>query len=175
MNDEELKEGILELIKTLDKGIRMERNANRFYAAAASNSPTPEGKTIFNWLAEWEAGHAEKLSQKREQLLAHPSMKGVIPPPLDEDYQLSEAGWSVELPPKPSDIDILKMAMINERKAYAFFQRKLTRAAEEGLKTLWDTLAREEEKHIKILGDLRQRLMIDGLWGDIEAIQQDSG
>ena len=173
MSENELLDDILAIIKILNKGIRMENEASRFYAKAAESSPTKEGKRVFEWLAEFEQGHEEKIRAKREELVSHPLMKGVTPPELDPDYHVSEASGSDELPPEPSDTEILKLAIINEKKAYAFFQRKLTHAADDSLKKMWEAFAEEENKHITILSEMRQRLITDRIWGDIEEFEKD--
>ncbi len=173
MSDDELRKGILELARILDKGIAMEHGAHIYYSMAAQRSPTVEGKKMFQWLADFELNHEDKLRRKKQELLEHPEMKGVSHPPLDKEYTLSEGGESIDLPPEPSETDILRLAIMNEKIAYAFYQRKLTHAADDSLRTMFETFAREEEKHIKILSELRQRLMIDGLWGDVDAFEDD--
>lgn len=168
MGSDEMHEQILELIKILDKGIMMEHNAQAFYRTAASNTGSPQGKKMFEWLVNFEANHEEKLMAKREELLGHPDMKGVKPPPLDEDYKISEASSLSSLPPKPSDVDVLKVAIEGEQRAYAFYTRKFTHAASESVKTMFETMAKEEEKHIKILSEMRRHIQVEGIWMDLE-------
>jgi len=170
---DELRNAILELIKVIDKAISMEHNAHIYYSMWSQKSPSAEGRKMFQWLASFEANHEDNLRRKREELLNHKAMKGISPPPMDEEYNISEAGRSGGLPPEPSETDVLKLAILNERKAYAFYQRKLTHAADDGLKTMFETFAKEEEKHIRILSEMRQRLQTDGLWGDIDAFEDD--
>ena len=170
---DELKNAIIDLIKVIDKAISMEHSAHIYYAMWSQKSPSPEGRKMFQWLADFEANHEDNLRRKREELLNHPVMKGVSPPPLDDEYSVSEAGKSTGLPPEPSETDVLKLAIMNESKAYAFYQRKLTHAADDGLKKMFETFAKEEEKHIRILSEMRQRLLTDGLWGDVDAFEDD--
>ena len=77
-----------------------------------------------------------------------------------------------ELPPKPSDVDVLKLAIEGERKAYTFYSRKFTHAAQDTVKTMFETMANEEDRHIKILTEMRRHLQIEGIWGDLEAIDE---
>ena len=171
MADNDLQKGILDLIKVLDKGISMERNAQIFYGTAARNTKAPQGKKMYEWLVNFERNHESNLLAKRKELLQHPAMRST-PVPLLDISTLSEAATPDDLPPEPSDVDVLRVAIDGERKAYAFYNRKLTHAADEHLKTMFQTMAREEDKHIKILSEMRRRLQIDGIWSDLEAFEE---
>ena len=171
MAESETRKGILELIKVLDKGISMERNAQIFYGTAARNTKAQQGKRMYDWLVNFERNHETNLMAKRKELLQHPAMQG-YPTPLLETSTLSEASQPDDLPPIPSDVDVLKVAIESEQKAYAFYSRKLTHAADEHLRTMFQTMAREEDKHIKILSEMRRRLQIEGIWSDLEAFEE---
>jgi len=168
MADDDLQKGILDLIKILDKGISMERNAQIFYSNAARATKAPQGKKMYEWLVNFEKNHESNLMAKRKELLQHPAIRGATPPALDVST-ISEAIASTDLPPEPSDVDVLRVAIENEKKAYSFYTRKLTHAADEHLKTMFQTMAREEDKHIRILSEMRRRLQIEGIWSDLEA------
>ncbi len=168
MTPDNMKDRILELIKIIDKAIMMEHNAQAFYRTASRNTQSPEGKKMFEWLVGFEANHEAKLQAKRDELLTLPPMEGVAPPPLDEDFLLSEASQGTKLPPKPSDVDVLKLAIEGEQRAYSFYNRKFTHAADDHIKTMFQTMANEEERHIKILSEMRRHLQVEGIWMDLE-------
>jgi rubrerythrin len=168
MAAESMKDGILELIKIIDKAIMMEHNAQAFYRTAGRNTGSAEGKKMFEWLVNFEANHEAKLQAKRDELLSLPDMKDVEPPPLDEESKLSEASTVSNLPPKPSDVDVLRVAIEGEQRAYAYYNRKFTHAADEHIKTMFQTMAKEEERHIKILSEMRRHLQVEGIWMDLE-------
>ena len=168
---DELREGIIDLIKILDKGIAMEHHAQEFYKKAVKKTDSPQGKEMFEWLVRFEVNHEQKLREKKAEILSHPAMKGVKPPPSEQRMFLSEANARTKLAPDATDVDILHIAIENEERAYAFFTRKFTHAQEDHIKTMFETLAAEEEKHLKILTELRRRLQIDGIWGDYKEME----
>ena len=171
MVSDDVREGILELIKILDKGIAMEHHAQDFYRNASKKTVSLQGKKMYDWLVEFEVNHEEKLRGKKKELLEHPAMKGAKPPPFDMDKLLSEASANTKLPVNPTDIDILHIAIENEERALAFFTRKFTHAQGEHLKTMFETMAAEEDKHLRILTDIRRRLQIEGIWADYDKIE----
>jgi rubrerythrin len=167
---DELRDSILDLVKILDKGIAMEHHAQVFYKNAATKTTSPQGKKTYEWLVDFETNHEEKLRDKRAELLAHPSMKGVKPPPFDQRMFLSEAAAKTTLAPNATDVDVLRIALDNEERAYAFFTRKLKHSQEGHIKKMFETMAAEEEKHIKILTEIRRRLQIEGIWAGYDEI-----
>ncbi len=169
MNPKDLKESLIKVVRLLDKGIAMEMHARDFYAAAARKTGSPQGRKLFEWLAQFEVGHKARLEGKRKEILSHPALKGVETKEVG-DYDVSEADESVALPSNPTDIDILKIALENERRAYAFYQKKITFSTDALLKEMFNTMAREEERHIKILSDQRKHLEVNRIWGDLQLI-----
>ncbi len=169
MTGNELLDDILSHLKILTNAAEMERQAQVFYSEAAMRCKSPEGKKMLRWLAEFEKSHEARLLEQKSKLEKHPLMKGMKSPRLEEDYATSEASSLAGLPPKPSETDILKAAIINETKIYAFYQRKLTHAASDELKDVWEKMAADENRHIVILSEMRQRLINNKMWGDVDA------
>jgi rubrerythrin len=167
MAKDDIKRALLDMIKILEKGIVMEHNAREFYLSAAQKVAGERGREMLQWLADFEAGHESRLRAKRDELLEHPSISGTSARPPD-DYTVSEAGGWGTLSSKSTDIDILKVALDNEKKAYAFFQRKITHAADPTVETLFRELARDEERHVRIIGDQLQHLKTNQLWMDMK-------
>ena len=172
MASDDLRETLLQMVKVLEKGIAMEMNASEFYAAAAKRTDSPQGKMMFEWLSQFEMGHKARLEAKKRDLLAHESLRGVKPPELGV-YDVSEAHEPPYLPENPTDVDVLKAAIGNEKKAYAFYQRKLTYSGDPSLKAMFDTMAREEEKHIKILREQLGHLEVNRMWREMENLEKE--
>ena len=171
MVSEDVRDGIIDLIKILDKGIAMKHHVQDFYRHASEKIRSVHGRKMFDWLVEFKANHEQKLREKRKELLEHPALEGFKPPPIDMDKLLSEVSLNTILPANPTDVDILHLAMENEERAFAFFTRKSTHSHYEHIKTMFETMAAEEEKHIKILTDIRRRLQIEGVWGDYKDME----
>jgi len=169
MEREELKESLMKVLRLLDKGIAMERHARDFYAKAARTTKSPEGKKLYEWLSRFEVGHKHRLEAKASEIRGHKALEGVDIPPLGE-FKVSEAVWPEEFSDQPSDIEILKMAIENEKRAYGFYERKITFSDDALLLEMLETLTREEERHIKILTDQLQSLAHDHIWGAIDEI-----
>jgi len=169
MNPKDLKESLIKVVQLLDKGIAMERHARDFYAAAARKTGSPQGRKLFEWLAQFEVGHKARLEGKRMEVLSHPALKGVEVKKVG-DYDVSEADESVALPSNPTDIDILKIALENERRAYAFYQKKITFSTDALLKEMFNTMAREEDRHIKIIEEQLTSIKRNQLWKDLQSI-----
>ena len=155
------------MVKVLDKGIMMEHNAREFYLAAARNTKSKDGKILLDWLADFESGHEARLKAKKDDLLKHPVMRGVDLEPL-KDYNVSETGGAIHLPIEPTETDIIKVALENEHKAYAFFQKKISFTEDPSIEALFREMAHEEDRHIQILNDQLQSLKIKKLWIDMK-------
>jgi rubrerythrin len=166
MTDSDLRRSLLSIIKVLEKGIAMERNAREFYLEAAGKVKSDKAKEMLQWLADFEIGHEARLTAKRRELVTHPVVYGTPHAPL-EDYQLSETSGGRVIPREATEIDILKIAIENEKRAYAFFQKKITLVDDPTLESTFKEMAREEERHIAILKDQLEHLKSERLWKDM--------
>jgi rubrerythrin len=171
MGSDEVRESLLKIVRLLDKGIAMETHARDFYAAAARRSEAPQGKRMFEWLAQFEAGHKARLEAKRNDFAEHAALAGVRTPVL-EDYDVSEADESVKLPENATDMDVLKLGIDNELRAYAFYEKKYTYATDESLRAMLDTMARDEDKHIKILREQLEHLELNRVWAEMDKLEK---
>jgi rubrerythrin len=170
MEDEKLREELQKLIKVVDKAIMMERNARTFYLHAARRVDAVEGKKMFEWLADFEAGHESRLMARRRDLFSHPAMEGVAPYPVQDD-SLSEAK-PVEVSSEPSDTQVLMIAIENEQIAKSYYEANGAHSVDEELKIAFQRMANEEERHIKILSEQLKHLQVDRFWVDLAAFDE---
>jgi rubrerythrin len=166
MAEEKAHEEIIKMIKVIDKAILMERNARSFYQTAAHKVESSEGKKMFQWLADFEAGHESRLMTRRNELFAHPFMEGVGSFPVGEGQSMSEAR-PIELPMEPSDTDVLMIAIQNENVARSYYQLKGSSAPDDSVKATFEHLAADEEKHIRILSEQLKHLQVERFWLDL--------
>lgn len=152
------KESILKIISVLDKAIEIEHNAAMFYSKMSMSAKNEKLKERFKFMRELERGHHDELLEKRRYFAAHPEVKGFVPP-LKYDSNLSETSDNIDISEFKSEEDIIRKAISNEKKAYMFYQRKLTFADDPSLKTLYQELASEEEQHVNILKELLREMM----------------
>jgi rubrerythrin len=171
MSQDELRESLLEMIKTLDKAISMEKHARDFYAEAARKTDSEQGKKMFNWLAQFESGHKARLESKRNDFASHSALAGTELPGLGE-YGVSETGGPIKMPEDATDLQILKIAIENEMKAYSYYQRKLTHARDESVKAILKKLAGDEEKHMQILRDQAGHIEVNRMWTEMEELDR---
>lgn len=160
-------ETILALIKIIDKGIMMETNAREFYLKAALKVSSKEGREMLRWLAEFEEGHKLRLLNKRQQLLNHPIMMNE-PVPGIPNLALSEASNEVIIGTDASDIQILKIALENEKRAYSFFQRKITYSDDPSTRTLFEEMANDENRHMRIIREQIDHIKRTKMWADFK-------
>jgi len=171
MSQDDVRQSLIDLIKTLDKAISMEKHARDFYAEAARRTDAEQGKKMFNWLAQFESGHKARLEAKRKDFATHSALDSDDVPNLD-DYELSEASNSIEIPEDATDIQLLKIAIENEMKAYSYYQRKLTHARDESVKAMLKKLAEDEEKHMQILRDQAGHIEVNRMWTEMEELDR---
>ena len=158
---------LVKIVKILDKAISMEKNAQAFYRTAADFTKDPEGIKMFQWLSRFEEGHVLKLTNRRKEILAHPRMVGIeLPDP--EGSNLSETRDLKEINKMVDDIEVLKIALQNERRAYSFYQKKVTASDDETTRQMFETFVKEEGKHIKILDDQLHSLKMNKIYKDFE-------
>ena len=159
------------MIKVLDKAIQMEKNASAFYSAAASKVNSREGKKMFDWLSKFEQSHLMKLEKEKKVLLRHDSMAGYKVENKSGDTGLSEADESSVIKPETSDEEILKRAIYSERKAYSFYQRKMTATENPSVRKLLGEFSKEEDKHIRILNEQLKSIRTDRLWKEFTELK----
>lgn len=172
MSQDELRKSLLEMIKTLDKAISMEKHARDFYAEAARKTDSEQGKKMFNWLAQFESGHKARLESKRNDFVSHSALVGAKLSDPD-GYEISETGGPIKMPEDVTDLQILKIAIENEMKAYSYYQRKMTHANDESVKAILKKLSEDEEKHMQILRDQAGHIEVNRMWTEMEELDRE--
>jgi rubrerythrin len=171
MTNTEIRDAIISMVKILDKGIMMEHNARTFYLNAATNVKQKQGKILLEWLADFESGHEARLQKKKKELLDHAVMQDYKLSELGE-YAVSETGSAISLPNEPTETDILKVALENEKKAYMFFQKKISFANDPTIEAMFKEMAHEEQRHIEILDEQLKSLKSKQMWVDMQEFDE---
>ncbi len=171
MAEEYTKEILLQLVRALSKAVSMEQNAQNFYAQAAEKTKSPEGEKMFNWLSQFEEAHEKRLTSRVNALLNHPLLAGESIPDIGI-FNVSETKDLEDVSKIKTEIDVLIIALQNEKRAYIFYQKKLTLARDEPTRQLFEDLSRDEEKHMKILDDQLHSLKMNKLYKDLEDFQE---
>jgi len=166
----ESMDDIVKLVGILDKAIVMERNAVKFYRRAADYVPSEAGKKILLWLSDFEKGHVKRLEDRRTRLIEESGIPASKFPPTQFETELSETTGSQEIGPEMSEGDIIMVAVANEERGYDYYQRKLSHIPEGPGRDLFETLMKEEKRHINILIDQRKHLEVNRIWGNFDEI-----
>jgi len=150
-------------IKAIRIAMDAEKNAYQTYSKAAKKTRNPKGRDMFQQLSEFEMNHYQKL----KDLLKSLQEKGEWI--LYEGTNLKKKTLPLKAE-KPkgqeqlTDMDALKIAIREEKKAEAFYRSmaELTRDAQG--KDMYKRLANEEALHEKILNDQYYSLHNTGVW-----------
>ena len=140
-------------VSALRQAMERERGASEFYLKAAQMVKEPNAKRAFKWLAHQESGHLARLEQQLDSLLE--SGMWVL---TEETAASIQAG---ELPASPeargalcvnaSEVDALRLAMISERKAIAFYEAADESTPDLRGKMVYRWLAGDERGHLALL------------------------
>lgn len=150
-------------IKALKVAINAEREAYQTYAKAAKRTRNPKGKDMFQQLSEFEMNHYQKLKALLKSLEEHGEWI------LYEGTNLKEKKIPLRMErlsghERLSEMDALKIAIREEKKAKAYYQSLSELTKDPRAKDMYKRLASEEELHEKILNDQYYSLHNTGLW-----------
>ena len=157
MPNEDVRPVLIKLIGALDKAISYEYNAMRFYSNAAREIKSDPCRRIFEWLAEFEENHFKSLVKKRNEMARHPSISKSLKVP-DFDRDLAETGSEFRMDICLPGSEMLRTAIKNEKRMYAFYTKKSLMAIDDSLKAMLLRFADEEDRHMNILKRLLHML-----------------
>jgi len=150
-------------IKAVKVAIEAEKKAYQNYSKLAKKTKNPKGKEMFQQLSEFEVNHYQKL----KSLLKTLQEKGEWI--LYEGTNLKKRSISVKAE-KPkgqeqlTDMDALKIAIQEEKKAEAFYRSMAELTSDARGKDMYKRLANEEALHEKVLNDQYYSLHNTGIW-----------
>lgn len=171
MSEQNAREFFLNLIRILDNAILMERNASFFYINAAKRVKSDEGKKMFEWLANFESGHEARLISRRRDIFSHPAMEGIPHFPVEDQRGQSEARQT-QISDEPSDTEVLMVAIDNEKIAKTYYETEAEKISDKEMVTVFLNMAKDEERHIKILSEQLNHLQVERFWLDLAAFDK---
>jgi rubrerythrin len=150
-------------IKAVKVALEAEKEAYQNYSKLAKKTRDPKGRDMFQQLSEFEMNHYNKLKallqslQERGEWILYEGTtlrKKAIP------------GKTVK--PKGqeqlTDMDALKIAIREEKKAQAYYRSMAELAKDPRGKDMYKRLANEEALHEKVLNDQYYSVQNTGLW-----------
>jgi rubrerythrin len=150
-------------IAAVKVAMEAEKNAYQSYSKAAKKTKNPKGKEMLQQLSEFEMNHYRKLKDLLESL----QEKGEWI--LYEGTSLKKKAVSLKTQ-KPkgeeqlTDMDALKIAVREEKKAQAYYQSMAELTQDPRGRDMYKRLASEEGLHEKLLNDQYYSLHNTGLW-----------
>jgi len=150
-------------VEAVKVAIEAEKNAYQSYSNAAKKTKNPKGREMLQQLSEFEMNHYRKL----KDLLRSLQEKGEWI--LYEGTSLNKRAVSLKTQ-KPkgqeqlSDMDALKIAVREEKKAQAYYQSMGELTQDPRGRDMYRRLASEEALHERLLNDQYYSLHNTGLW-----------
>lgn len=159
-------------LEALSIGLELEKKGYKFYQEASVCTLNPKGKAMFIRLAQDEIEHEKKLLMEYNALmqtgdwLKHPEEPMAKIYKITEKPQVftSEGEKDKGNGKETSDLDALRMAIENEKRAYEFFAQAAEKTTSPAGKKLFKLLAAEEDSHIVILEAEYDNLADTGFW-----------
>jgi len=162
----------------------IERDGYRFYTEIAEMAASPQGRDMFLKLADDEALHLKLLLIEYRSL---ESGQGWIDPTkaIKQDLELDPANPVLpgeEYPEKfpiftparehtvENDIAALEFGMETEHLTYELYHGQAQAASDPAAKQAFEFLAREENRHYKLLQNTRDYLAQRHTWWDSEEL-----
>ncbi|MFC1957036.1 ferritin family protein [Chloroflexota bacterium] len=146
-------------IYALEIAIAREKKAHEFYLSAADKTEDKDGKKMLKWLAREEEWHEGGLQKQLKALLGKKGYeewqeKGTIVKNTDI-AQASEIAHTREATSYKhitrGEVSALRTAMRAEKKAMDFYQRCSDITTDSNAKSMFESLAKQEEGHFKLL------------------------
>lgn len=156
-----------EIIKT---GMSTELWGQRFYREAVARTEAEGGKKIFESLVDEEGRHLDILRGEYAALTRSTewvSMEEAVAmaESVDPLEVFPEAAAAEQLiPAEATDEEALKLAMDFERRGYTLYAQAADDAETDEERTLWEFLAKAEDKHYAFLQKTYEYLVNDGVW-----------
>ena len=150
-------------LKAIRVAIEAEKEAFQAYSKAAKRTKNPKGRDMFQQLSEFEMNHYQKLTG----LLKSLQEKGEWV--LYGGTSLKKKTISVKIE-KPkgqdqlTDMDALKIAIREEKKALAYYRSLAELTRDPMGKNMYKRLADEESLHERLLNDQYYSLHNTGQW-----------
>lgn len=141
------------------RAMQMEIDGKEFYLRAARASGNPLGSKLFNTLAKEEDSHRLKFKAIFEAIQAKKNWPAVdLEPVAEKELKTVFAAAPAQLELKSSELEDVQTAMQMENKTMDYYKSQAATAAFAEEKRYYETLAKEESVHHKVLFDYGEYL-----------------
>ncbi len=150
-------------LKAIRVAMDAEKEASQAYSRMAKKTRNPKGRDMFQQLSEFEMNHYKKLGE----LLKSVQEKGEWILYSGTSLKRKTISLKTEKPKgqeQLTDIDALRIAIKEEKKAAAYYRSVAELTKDPRGKDMYKRLANEETFHEKILNDQFYSLSNTGIW-----------
>jgi rubrerythrin len=150
-------------LKAIETAMQAEKEASQFYAKAAKKTKDPRGRDMLEQLSAFEINHYNKLKELSRSL----QDKGewiLYSGTSIKKKALSTKADKMKGQDQLTDMDALKLAIREERKAGTYYRSMAELTNDPRGKDMYRRLAGEEELHEKLLNDQYYSLHNTGIW-----------
>lgn len=146
----------------VERAIKMETDAIKFYKAAASKTSHPMGKRMFESLIKDEARHLRLLEEILKGLDIDPQVQclGDVRTVFSDlkDHMMERISATSD------EREAIKIALEMETEGYNYYKDVAEKAEDSKEKKLFEVLTKEEERHYQILNNTYSFLEDTGNW-----------
>jgi rubrerythrin len=152
-----------EELRAIETAMQAEREASRFYARVSKQTKDPRGRDMLEQLSEFETNHYNKLKELAKSLEDKGEWVLYSGTSLKKKA-FSKKAESLKGQDQISEMDALKLAIREEKKAGAYYRSMAELTTDPRGKDMYRRLAGEEELHEKLLNDQYYSLHNTGIW-----------
>ncbi|RPJ06747.1 MAG: hypothetical protein EHM36_06595 [Deltaproteobacteria bacterium] len=150
-------------LKAIEIAMEAEKQAAQFYSKASKKTRSPKGRDMFQQLSEFEGNHYQKLKELMKSLQDRNEWILYSGTPLRQKA-IPAKGEKPKGQEQLTDMDALKMAIKEEKKAQSYYRSMAELTADPRGKGMFKRLAEEEALHEKVLNDQYYSVHNTGLW-----------
>ncbi|OGP87055.1 MAG: hypothetical protein A2156_09225 [Deltaproteobacteria bacterium RBG_16_48_10] len=149
--------------KAIEVAMQAEKEASQFYAKASKKTKDPRGRDMLQQLSEFETNHYNKLKELSKSLREKGEWILYSGTSLKKKA-LSIKADKIKGQDQLTDMDALKLAIREEKKAGAYYRSMAELTKDPRGKDMYKRLAGEEDLHEKLLNDQYYSLHNTGIW-----------
>jgi|Deesub1362B_J571_1020462.scaffolds.fasta_scaffold00010_116 rubrerythrin len=150
------------LTETVERAIKMETDAVKFYKEASQKTSHPFGRKMFEGFVKDEARHLRMLEDILKGLDIDPHVQclGDVRTVFSDlrDQMLERITATTD------EKEAIRVAMEMEQEGYRYYKEAMQKATDPTEKRLFEVLMKEEERHYQLLNNTYSFLEDTGNW-----------
>jgi len=153
-----------------DFAIHLENEGYCFYNECAEKTTNEDGKAMFNFLANEESRHKEVIKNLRDKFLDDSDLDDEGTAQITSENIFAAAVKGSEISEKSDALDALNKAMYVEKESIKLYKELAKEDFPDGIKKVFNELAKEEERHLSILESEIEFITETGVFRDFREV-----